>query len=176
MDSEEERRVFYVGMTRARETLAVFNRKDIRDPLTADLSGPCFTSRRFSGTAVGTAIPSARQYALLGLKDLYIDYLGGRSPSDPSSCSLRTLQPGARLKMSNDGDKIQLIASSGQAVAQLSSEAVKEWGPRLSDVSEVRMLGSFVRIRADVDEAYAGRIRSEEWEVPICEVVSTCLS
>ena len=37
---EEERRTFYVGMTRARQTLAVFDRGDVRPSLPADLDGP----------------------------------------------------------------------------------------------------------------------------------------
>ena len=42
---EEERRTFYVGMTRAKKSLAIIQRLDIRPSLTAELSGPAFLIR-----------------------------------------------------------------------------------------------------------------------------------
>ncbi len=75
-----------------------------------------------------------------------------------------------------DGDKIQLTAPGGLAVAQLSAKAGKEWSPRLPQIAEVRLLGSYTRLRSDVEENYAARLRSDEWEVPVCEVVSACSS
>jgi ATP-dependent DNA helicase RecQ len=172
-DPEEERRVFYVGMTRARETLAIFNRKDIRNPLTADLNSPCFSHRRYVAPSSNMAKPIFRDYAMLGLEDFYIDYLGSRVTSDPAIVAMKTLQPGTLLGIQEVGDKIQLMAPSGEAIAQLSVHARNEWGNRLHEIEEVRLLGNCTRLRSDVvDENYIGRLRSNEWEVPICEVVS----
>ncbi|MEI8122175.1 MAG: RecQ family ATP-dependent DNA helicase [bacterium] len=170
---EEERRVFYVGMTRARESLAIFNRKDIRSPLTADLTGPCFCSRRYAGQSGKEANSVCREYTMLGLEDLYIDYLGGRLPADSPVLTMKTLQPGTILQVRESGDKIHLAAPNGETIAQLSASARKEWSGRLSEIVEVRLLGSCIRLRSDVvDENYVGRLRADEWEVPICEVVS----
>ena len=44
----------------------------------------------------------------------------------------------------------------------------------LMQIAEVRFLGSYTRLRSDVDENYTARLRSDEWEVPVCELVSTC--
>jgi len=170
---EEERRVFYVGMTRARESLAIFNRKDIRSPLTADLIGPCFCSRRYAGQPGKEVNSVCREYTMLGLEDLYIDYLGGRLPTDSPVLTMKTLQPGTILQVRESGDKIHLAAPNGETIAQLSASARKEWSGRLSEIVEVRLLGSCIRLRSDVvDENYVGRLRADEWEVPICEVVS----
>lgn len=170
---EEERRVFYVGMTRARETLAIFNRKDVRNPLTADLVGSCFTSRRYVEHPNTKANLAYRDYSMLGLEDIYIDYLGGRLPTDPPVVTMKSLQPGARLQMREVGDKIQLAAENGETIAQLSKEATKEWRGRLATIRDVRLVGSCIRLRSDVtDENYRGRLRSDEWEVPLCEVVT----
>ena len=38
---EESRRAFFVGMTRARQSLAVFDRMDVRPFLPSALTGPC---------------------------------------------------------------------------------------------------------------------------------------
>ena len=171
-DTERDRRVFYVGMTRARDTLAIFNRKDSRNPLTADLVGTCFAPRRHTGQLTNGQSATIREYDVFGLEDLYMDYLGGRAPSDPAVCALKALQPGARLGIRQEGDKIQLTAPVGKVVAQLSAKATKEWTHRLPQVIEVRLLGSYTRVRSDVEENYAARLQADEWEVPICEVVN----
>ena len=86
---------------------------------------------------------------------------------------MKTLQPGTILQVRESGDKIHLAAPNGETIAQLSASARKEWSGRLSEIVEVRLLGSCIRLRSDVvDENYVGRLRADEWEVPICEVVS----
>lgn len=42
---EEERRLYYVGMSRARETLTLFSIQDIHNPHVSILSGDCYFTR-----------------------------------------------------------------------------------------------------------------------------------
>jgi len=50
--SEDERRVYYVGMTRAQETLCLLDRRDVRNPFAESLSGD-FVFRRELSASVG---------------------------------------------------------------------------------------------------------------------------
>ena len=51
VEREEIRRAFYVGMTRARKSLAVFHRNDVRPSLPDVLTGPAIMQRSFEPPA-----------------------------------------------------------------------------------------------------------------------------
>lgn len=168
---EEERRIFYVGMTRARETLAIIKRRDLGPSLAAELNGSCFAHRRHTEKA--SQFAGARAYSWLGLEDLYMDYLGIWSPQDKAAKALGSLTPGALLSFESTGAKLRVLTSSGVTVAQLSEKAYAEWTPRLSRVRDIRYMGSYTRLRSDVSNPeYAARIIADDWEVPLCEVVT----
>jgi ATP-dependent DNA helicase RecQ len=169
-EEEEERRVFYVGMTRARESLTIFRRTDVRSPLMNGLDGPCFTHRRFGG--VDRAVEGlARDYALLGLDDIFLDYLGRRPADDPGAAALRGLTNGDILTAAAVDDRLVLKASGGAIVGVLSESGSRTWLPRMHEIMSIRLLGAYTRQRSDVaDPAYAARLRADEWEVPLCEL------
>jgi len=168
---EEERRVLYVGMTRARHTLALFNRMDRRNPLVADLIGPCFTARReVSGRL--PAQSTTRDYVLLGLDDVHIDFAGQKDANQPIHAALTAIQPGDKLSIRANGARPTLMSSGGVAIAQLSAAAANRWQPHLSQIEQIRVICMVVRQRSDCKEPeYQTRLRVDTWEVPICEIV-----
>jgi ATP-dependent DNA helicase RecQ len=170
-EMEEERRVLYVGMTRARHTLAVFRRTDMRNPFAGDLAGPCFAPRRES--AGGTAGDARnRDYVLLGLDDVFLDFAGRCAGGDPIHAALGALQPGDCLRIRANGDRPALVAPTGAVVAQLSAGAADRWRGSLAAIEQVRVVCLIVRRRSDCKEPeYAERLRVDRWEVPVCELV-----
>lgn len=90
---EEERRVFYVGMTRARHTLAILNRIDSQNPFITELVGQCFISRRATGSQISKQI-EPRRYILLGLDDVFLDYA---SYTLPLILFIKLLPPFSRI-------------------------------------------------------------------------------
>lgn len=167
---EDERRVLYVGMTRARESLALFDRQDVRSPLLSGLTGPCFSSRRFDGPRP-TQKPEAKAYRLLGLEDLFMDHLGRCPPHAPAAQTMKSLPFGAPLTPFLMGDRIGLKAPNGLVVAQLAAASL-EWKDRLSEISAIKLLGAYTRLRSDAATPdYAAKLCAEEWEIPICEVI-----
>jgi len=169
-EMEEERRVLYVGMTRSRHTLTIFNRMDRRNPLAGDLVGPCFVSRRESTNATSTQI-QARDYVLLGLDDVFLDYAGQQDSKHPVHATLASLQPGSRLTIRQYGTRPALVTPEGVTVAQLSSKAGETWSERLSTIRDVRVVCMIVRQRTDCKDAeYQSRLRVDQWEIPICEM------
>ncbi len=168
---EDERRVFYVGMTRAGDTLSIFNRKDVNSPLFQHLDGSCFTHRRHAGGS-RVKLGEPRDYVMFGLEDVFMDFLGRAAANEPAARTLKALEPGSLLMPAIEGQRVVLKAPNGDTVAMLSSSAADTWRDRLPEIVEIRLLGAFTRLRSDVAEPeYAVRIRADEWEAPICEAV-----
>lgn len=170
LPTEEERRTLYVGMTRARETLSIYNRMDRRNPYTGELLGPCFDLRREQSDAMGEWKPE-RSYTLLGLDDVFIDFAGRHDPDHCIHRALASLNPGDKLKPLSQGKRVQLVNDAGIAVAQLSAKAAKYWTPALEAIDEIRLLGLFVRKKKDcAGSDYESSLRADRWEVPLCEI------
>jgi ATP-dependent DNA helicase RecQ len=168
---EEERRVFYVGMTRARHTLAIFNRMDRPNPFAGDLVGACFAPRREIGGSPSAAL-AGHEYALLGLEDVFLDFAGRHAADHPIHAALRVLQPGDALGIRTNGERLVLVDPRGTAVAQLSAAAVGKWRENLSRVCAVRVVCVLVRQRFDCkEEGYRSQLRVDQWEIPVCEFV-----
>jgi ATP-dependent DNA helicase RecQ len=171
VELEDERRVLYVGMTRARDTLAVFNRVDKRNPFVGELVGPCFVSRREGGGAA-SASPPEHDYVLLGLEDVFLDFAGRHDAGHRIHAALRALQPGDPVSIRTDGQRPVLVGPSGTVVAQLSASAAGTWRDGLAAIRQVRVICMVVRLRTDCKESeYQSRLRVDRWEIPVCEMV-----
>lgn len=169
---EEERRLCYVAMTRARETLAMFERSDDRNPHTALLEDD-FSLRRQPTIAddLPLEIISLR-YDLLSLEDVYLDLAGRLPDSHQVHNHLAGLRPGTQLTASiTPNEHIELLTSSGIAVARLSSKARDEWKSRIEKIRRISVVAVIERHIDDVDQEYAANYRSRKWEVPVVEIV-----
>lgn len=169
---EEVRRAFYVGMTRARHSLAVFERADVGPALSTALAGPWVLRREAAGAAA-TPAPAATGYAMLGLDDINLGHAAFFKAGHPVHTALNRLQAGDRLSLRADAHGLALFDSADVCVGRLSRKAVAEWQPRLPEVREVRVLALLHRgADQDEDDARRARYLAPEWEVPWVEVVS----
>ena len=168
---EEQRRVFYVGMTRAQNTLAIYDRQETANPFIDDLRGDCFIQR--VETTTGEEKAPKRNYSLLSLGDFFIDYAGRIPIGTPVHASLSKLNTGDKLTASMSGDKVTLVSTEGVPLALLSRSASLEWAPRLPNIEAIRVLGMVQRYKADSENPeYAVQLQADKWEVPFCEVVT----
>jgi ATP-dependent DNA helicase RecQ len=172
-EMEEERRVFYVGMTRAKETLALFARQDMRNPFFEGLEGDFVVRRKGAASAETPAEALRCRYELLGMQDIFLDFAGRRGPEDPVHSHLQALQPGSRLTAVKAGNRVELKDREGHAVALLSKSAAQVWMPRLERIREIRVIGMVRRECREAGEAYAPYCRSERWDVPWVEIMYT---
>lgn len=169
---EESRRAYYVGMTRARKTLALIDHEDIRPSLPDTITGPAVM---ISESAPGIS-PESRDllcYETLGLEDIHLGY-PGRFPADAAiHAALGRLSPGDALEMRfAEGHGVCLFDKAGQCVARLSRKGDAEWSNRLGMVREVRVLAMACRSSAQDDEANRReQYQVPEWEIPIVEIV-----
>lgn len=170
-EQEEERRVFYVAMTRAKETLCLFERADMVNPHTGLIEGDFLLKRDPPVTAQPDEPVLRRRYDILGMEDLFLDYAGRKRRDDLVHVSLAGLKPGDPLRLAPAGEYIELHDEKGNCVAQLSQSARKAWWGRLDNVERITVLAMVQRHVEDSGEEYRDRCKSEEWEIPVAEVV-----
>ncbi|HFQ90829.1 MAG TPA: ATP-dependent helicase, partial [Desulfobulbus sp.] len=167
--SADERRLYYVAMTRARESLTLFERDDATNPFTPALRGSFLLRVRPGRQHRAQPVEQVR-YHLLGMEDLYLGFAARYPAGHPVHQGLRRLGPGSRLELRLRQDRI-LLCDQGLALAALSRRAVERWRPRLENVCEVRVLAMVRRTAAEGDPDYRDRCRLESWEVPVVEVL-----
>jgi ATP-dependent DNA helicase RecQ len=169
---EEERRAFYVGLTRARKTLAVFDRGDARPSLPDTLNGAAILRREFTGKTSEEARVFSN-YQVLSLEDIHLGYPGWFGPRHPIHAALAALQPGDKLHMARDqSGNLELRNAASTPVARLSKRAQVEWSTRLDAIKEVRFLAAVRRTaEQEADSARRERLQVQTWEVPLVEIV-----
>jgi hypothetical protein len=170
---EEERRTLYVGMTRARQTLAIFDRRD-RPSLLFDPLRSGSTLCRKSDATCPNLSDLTRRYELLTLSDLFINYASCFDGTNPIHAALSQLAAGDTLRLRPGEKDLDLITTKGRAVAvaRFSAAGTATWRPRLGAVQEVRVLAMIRRYRTDGDPEYQAKCRVDRWELPVCEVVT----
>ena len=170
--SEEERRLYYVAMTRARQTLTLIDSQQEPNPYFAEIR----TSTLFRKVAVAKSKSdrfTGLGYRVLGMKYLYIDFAGGKRANHSIHRSLARLQAGDLVKLQNgDHGQVRVLDEREEQVARLSRATARRWSQsRIAKVDEVRVLGMAHRTQDDSgDPKYRDRLRVDSWEVPILEV------
>lgn len=167
---EENRRLYYVGMTRARDTLHLLQRHDRRNPHLPGLEGS-FLERDRPSLELPEVSIAGRRFAVLRLADLFLGFAGRFAAAAPIHERLAALQPGDELRMCPADGYVELADRSGEVVATLSEAGRSRWGGRLETVESVRVLAMVERRSEDATGEYRDRLRCERWEVPVAEVV-----
>jgi ATP-dependent DNA helicase RecQ len=172
MKQEEERRTFYVGITRARKTLAIFDRRDVSPSLPATLTDKWVIRSRFTAPP-GSVKGASLNYKVLTLEDIHLGYAGQFSKNHSIHEALAALRAGDRLTMRPfEQNGIGLLDKTGHCVARLSRKAERDWEGRQTSVREIRVLAMVCRkAEQDSDEARRNRCRVPEWQIPVTEIV-----
>lgn len=163
---EEERRLYYVGMTRARKTLTLLRRRDTRHRIVEDLALPARTITP-DGTVAGNIL--ARRYTVLGMQDIFLDYAGRMAAAHPIHKTLAQLQVDDRLELTGN---LELRVPRGISVARLSQTAAAEWGEHLPQIETIRVVALSSRLREQVDkDEFKKSLQCDRWEIPIVEMI-----
>jgi ATP-dependent DNA helicase RecQ len=169
--NEEERRTLYVGMTRAKETLALMRAANNPNPFLRELTGEAFLSRK-AGAPIGlSGLDTAKQYEMLELSDVYLDYAGGLPQGHAINAHLANLQAGATVFLAAGRAAIEIRDFDGFCVGRLSNNATEIWRDKSDRIFEARVVALVQRGRMDPQKDFRDRIKAEKWEVPLIEVV-----
>jgi len=165
---EEERRLFYVATSRARETVRLFSLQNTVHPHTSILTGKEILHRK-------TAHPEAEKlphfhYEILGMKELYIDYGSRKRQNHPMHKELTRLKTGDLLQLEKRNSQLELT-SRGTTVARLAKKAARRYQTGLQSIRDVKIIAITTRHRTDIrDDAFSDRCQVENWEIPIVEL------
>lgn len=154
---DEARRLYYVGMTRAQETLTLCE------------FGP---GNVFTGSLGGFALAktfSGRQdphldvqYQTLSLKDIDIGFPGRQSLRADIHEAIRRIEPGDRLSFTLEGDRYVIRSLSGELLGRTSKSFRLEVTPE-----ECQTVGIIIRYAEDTDPAYRESVKCEQWEIVV---------
>ena len=166
-DGDDERRLYYVAMTRARKTLALMELAK-KNPFLGELSQlPSVLSRDPALPASITA-DLANLYVHSSLADVDLGY-AGRSQDLKVHSAISRLQPGDPLIPSQFGEgKWELRNWQGQIVGKMSQKFRLPEGLR---VKSAKVMAIIRRRRDQSDPEHVKMIKREEWEVAVPEFI-----
>ncbi len=174
-EQEEERRVYYVAMTRARHTLRLFRRSDCRNPHTSLLrDGPDLLCRRvpdITGARTEDFSCLELRREMLGMRDLYVDYAGKFPPKAPIHRAIRGLSSGVELQMRRaKSDDLLLWTEQGVCIGKVSRKSAGLWRERLQSLVSVKVSAIVARTEEDAGPEHADFCRCPNWELPLVSV------
>ncbi len=174
-EEEESRRLYYVAMTRAQKTLALFSNRNQPNLLVSKLIGDFLIKRSIKVPQEMVNKANQEKYSLLALEDIYLGYAGGFAKNHPIHSKLAQLQAGDQLHMQADTNGLFLtaIASNGGnpiRVAKLSQQAIKIWKQQLQNISSIEIIAMVQWACEDSEKEYQSRCKIDAWEVPLIEI------
>jgi ATP-dependent DNA helicase RecQ len=169
---EEERRVMYVGMTRAEETLRLLRISKMPNPFLKEIRGDCVMPFAYQrGDEERERID--KTYEMLSLSEIYLDYAGSFPQTHSIHRNLAEIETGEWVCFSRKNDKVEIRNQDGKILGRLSKEGADKWRDRLDHILAVRVFAMLQRNRDDPDEPFHKRIKTDQWEIPVLEIVYT---
>lgn len=181
-DSGAPRRLYYVAMTRARETLALIDLTDHRPrdpddpPLAASDRQRVATLIQSLKTQPGTLerrIPSPDttdprlhdKTVVHTMGDVFMDFAGQRPADDETHRAISALNPGDVLSLTRQNARWKLLDKNRREIGRMQ----KDWDvPNGMKIVEATVHGVFVRWFNDVEkDEHARNLKVNTWEVVI---------
>ena len=167
-DSDALRRLYYVAMTRTRETLALAQLSGPHPFQDALLDGPSVL-RREAQVNLPPAVPELfRRYRRLSLRDVFLSFAGYRAPGYDVHRAIAELSTGDFLKVRAGPHRWELADSKRTVVGQLASGFTVPDGVRCT-FATVMAIVTWDRERSEVQ--YWQGLRCDSWEVVVSELV-----
>jgi ATP-dependent DNA helicase RecQ len=166
-DPDSARRLYYVAMTRAEETLTL---------VSSSLSNPFLDALKKSSTVLARMAPPSdaigrpelqRRYERLSLGEVDLGYAGRAVPGQPVHTAISALQAGDPLRLSVSGDRVEFQNLAGRTVGRAARKYQMPNGYRAVEVS----VSAITVRRKDANPEFAAAMRSEQWEVVVPEIV-----
>ncbi len=168
-DPDEERRLYYVAMTRARETLALVSMGN--NPLLQDVAGAggCVVER--PKPVLPPAPPALRhRFIQARLRDVDLSYAGRRHARDPVHDAIASLSSGDPLSLKKS-DRSGIVLSddrSGIVVGRLSKSFRPPAGMHCLSASVLAVVWWYCD---DSRPEYQKSMKCDSWEVVVPELV-----
>ena len=167
-DADAPRRLYYVAMTRARQTLALM-RLPGPNPFQDALSNALSTLFRNGPAALPAPAPElARSYRRFSLGDVFLSFAGYRRPGPPVHTAITALSPGDPLQVRAGSGRWELLDRDGVVVGQ-SARNFKPPPNMRGEFATVMAIARWDRERSD--SQFQANLRAGSWEVVVPELV-----
>ena len=167
-DGDAPRRLYYVAMTRARQTLALM-RLPGPNPLLDALADLPATLFRSGPVSLPSPEPElARSYRRFSLGDVFISFAGYHPPGHPVHEAIAALAPGDLLQVRAGSHRWELLDRNGTVVGQLA----RNFKPPPGMCCEYATVMAIVRWDRERSEPqFQANLRADSWEVVVPELV-----
>ena len=166
-DPDAQRRLYYVAMTRARQTLTLA-RMQGGNILLDGLSRNSSILRRRSGPLPQPPVDLANCYVRLTLRELDLGYAGRFVQRHPIHRAIAELRTGDRLSLREEQGRLELTNPHGQVVGRLARGYQP---PRDMVCMSAQVAAICWRRKEDADPEFLNLYRSESWELVVPELV-----
>ena len=167
-DRDAPRRLYYVAMTRARQTLTLACLSNPH-PFREELSDLPSVLRREPLANLPPPDPAlARQYRRLSLRDVVLSFAGYRPAGHAVHRAIAALAPGDVLQVRSEANRWELLDGNETPVGQLASRFQPPSGMRCTHAS---VLAIVTWDKEKSEPEYRERQRCDRWEVVVPELV-----
>ena len=166
-DADAPRRLYYVAMTRAKQTLTLA-RLHGHQPFQEVLLDFSSVLRREALHNLPKLAPElSRSYRRLSLRDVFLSFAGYRPPGHPVHRAIAALSPGDRLQVRNLENRWELLDRNGVVVGRLAGGFEAPPGMRCVFAT---VLAIATWDRESSEPQYQDRLRCDSWEVVVPEL------
>ena len=166
-DTDAPRRLYYVAMTRARQTLSLACFPGPH-PLQNALPDVPSLLRRREPVALPAAAPELkRSYRRLSLRDVFLSFAGYRPPGHPVHSAIAALSPGDQLQVRVESNRWELLDRHKTVVGHLAGGFEP---PARMHCTLATVLAVVTWDRERSEPQYRDRLLNDTWEVVIPEM------
>jgi ATP-dependent DNA helicase RecQ len=171
-DMEEERRLYYVGMTRAKESLYLCSLQSFDNPHISCLTGNGYVNKTIIRDQRLDGFNKNITISIIGMKDLYISYAGRFPENHMIHQYLCDLQTGEKVKLENKNNRIFIVNGKNKIIAALSQKGCEKWQYKIKGIISAKILGIIKREPDNPDQKeFDKNLKTSSWELPIIEVL-----
>ena len=166
-DPDASRRLYYVSMTRARQTLALgcFGKPNLIQTALRDSQAVVW---RKPLELPPPAPELRRRYRQLNLKDVHLSFAGQRPSHHPVHAAIAALSPNDPLKIQKQYERWELLDQTGLVVGRLARSFKPPQGMHCTRAS-VLAIATWGRQHSDPE--YQQNLQCDTWEVVVPELI-----
>ncbi len=160
-NSSDERRLYYVGMTRAAETLTL-GEFDCGNPFSQTVA-----EQTMVGECSGSYMPELeRRFSQLSESEIDLSFTARHDSEHQIHQSVARLKEGDTLSCQRNGDRYEFLDRQGCVVAR----STKKFAPEFQ-IEQCEVAAILIRSIRDIDKKYLDQHRVERWEIVVPRVV-----